>query len=146
MGGINGIDISNWIISDDTLYSIGVTKGMLTYKGSIDEQFIMNVKIVRRLDQFGGDGMCELLLQVDDEYMDMYREETGEQDFNQESFNQWITEKMENSQEGEEWKCKKVSRAKWKSGECKDKMEKVVDSHGSTEWMCFLMRETVLFA
>ena len=55
----------------------------------------MSVKIIRRLDQFGGEGMCELLLQVDEEYMDMYRKETGEKDFNQESFNQWMTEKME---------------------------------------------------
>ena len=64
----------------------------------------MSVKIIRRLDQFGGEGMCELLLQVDEEYMDMYRKETGEKDFNQESFNQWMTEKMEQLVEGEEWK------------------------------------------
>ena len=65
---------------------------------------MMNVEIIRRLDQFGGKGMCELLLQVDEEYMDTYRKETGEKDFNQESFNQWITEKMEQLVEGEEWK------------------------------------------
>ena len=64
----------------------------------------MSVKIIRRLDQFGGEGMCELLLQVDEEYMDMYRKETGEKDFNQESFNQWMIEKMEQLVEGEEWK------------------------------------------
>jgi hypothetical protein len=64
----------------------------------------MSVKIIRRLNQFGGEGMCELLLQVDEEYMDMYREETGEKDFNQESFNQWMTEKMEQLVEGEQWK------------------------------------------
>tara|TARA_B110001454_G_scaffold104449_1_gene98364 strand:+ start:194 stop:397 length:204 start_codon:yes stop_codon:yes gene_type:complete len=64
----------------------------------------MNVEIIRRLDQFGGEGMCELLLRVDEESMDMYRKETGEKDFNQESFNQWMTEKMEQLVEGEEWK------------------------------------------
>ena len=64
----------------------------------------MSVKIIRRLDQFGGEGMCELLLQVDEEYMDMYRKETGEKDFNQESFNQWMTKQMEQLVEGEEWK------------------------------------------
>jgi hypothetical protein len=64
----------------------------------------MSVKIIRRLNQFGGEGMCELLLQIDEEYMDMYREETGEKDFNQESFNQWMTEKMEQLVEGEQWK------------------------------------------
>ena len=72
----------------------------------------MNVEIIRRLDQFGGEGMCELLLQVDEEYMDMYRKETGEKDFNQESFNQWMIQQMEQRVEdeerkieGEEWKC-----------------------------------------
>jgi len=64
----------------------------------------MDIKIIRRLDQFGGEGMCELLLRVDEEYMDMYREETGEKDFNQESFNQWVTEQMENLLKSEEWK------------------------------------------
>ena len=64
----------------------------------------MDIKIFRRLDQFGGEGMCELLLQVDEEYMDTYREETGEKDFNQESFNQWVTEQMENLLKSEEWK------------------------------------------
>ena len=64
----------------------------------------MDIKIIRRLDQFGGEGMCELLLQVDEEYMDTYREETGEKDFNQESFNQWVTEQMENLLKSEEWK------------------------------------------
>ena len=54
-----------------------------------------NNRIIRRLDQFGGEGMCELLLQVDEECMDTYRKETGEEDFNQASFNQWVTEKME---------------------------------------------------
>jgi hypothetical protein len=62
----------------------------------------MDIEIVRQLD--AGKGMCELLLRVDEEYLNMYREETGEKDFNQESFNQWVTEQMENSLEGEEWK------------------------------------------
>ena len=64
----------------------------------------MSVKIIRRLDQFGGEGMCELLLHVDEECMDTYRKETGEEDFNQESFNQWMTKRMEQLVEGEEWK------------------------------------------
>ncbi len=62
----------------------------------------MDIEIVRQLD--AGQGVCELLLRVDQEYLDMYRREMGENDFNQESFNQWITEKMKNSLEGEEWK------------------------------------------
>tara|TARA_B110000263_G_scaffold167792_1_gene146154 strand:- start:265 stop:489 length:225 start_codon:yes stop_codon:yes gene_type:complete len=72
----------------------------------------MDIEIIRRLDQFGGEGMCELLIRVDEEYMDMYRKETGENDFNQESFNQWMVQQMEQrvedegwKLEGEEWKC-----------------------------------------
>ena len=68
------------------------------------ESYTMKVEIIRRLDQFGGEGMCELLLQVDEEYMDMYRKETGEKDFNQESFNQWMTKQMEQRVEDEGWK------------------------------------------
>ena len=64
----------------------------------------MDIEVVRQLD--AGNGLCELLLRVDEEYLDMYREETGENDFNQESFNQWLTERMENSLEGEEWRYK----------------------------------------
>ena len=73
----------------------------------------MKVEIIRRLDQFGGEGMCELLLQVDEEYMDMYRKETGEEDFNQESFNEWVTGQMEQRVEEEGWK---LEGEEWKTG------------------------------
>ena len=72
----------------------------------------MNVEIIRRLDQFGGEGMCELLLQVDEEYMDTYRKETGEEDFDQESFNQWVTKRMEQRVEEEGWK---LEGEEWKT-------------------------------
>jgi hypothetical protein len=36
--------------------------------------------------------------------MDTYRKETGEKDFNQESFDQWMTKQMEQLVEGEEWR------------------------------------------
>ena len=62
----------------------------------------MDIEIVRQLD--AGKGMCELLLRVDEEYMDTYRKETGEKDFNQESFDQWMIARMERLVEGEEWR------------------------------------------
>ena len=62
----------------------------------------MDIKIVRQLNT--SKGMCELLLRVDEEYLNEYRKETGEEDFNQESFDQWITQRMENSPESEDWK------------------------------------------
>ena len=61
----------------------------------------MKVEVIRELDV--GDETVEVLLRVDEEYMDMYRAETDEKDFNQESFNEWMTQQMENSLEGEEW-------------------------------------------
>lgn len=44
LGGINGIDISDWIISADTFYNIAIGKTLLKYKGTIDKKFIVNAK------------------------------------------------------------------------------------------------------
>ena len=44
LGGINGIDISNWIASDDTLYHISTAKTMLKYGGNIDKKFLLVAK------------------------------------------------------------------------------------------------------
>lgn len=44
LGGINGLDISDWKASDDTLYHIATAKSMLKYKGNINKKFILNVK------------------------------------------------------------------------------------------------------
>lgn len=44
LGGINGIDISDWIISADTFYNIAIGKTLLKYKGVVDKKFIVNAK------------------------------------------------------------------------------------------------------
>lgn len=44
LGGINGIDISNWSVSSDTVYNIGVAKSLLKYKGKLDKKFIVYTK------------------------------------------------------------------------------------------------------
>lgn len=44
LGGINGIDLKEWIISDDTLYHIAIAKSLLKYEGKIDEAFVLVVK------------------------------------------------------------------------------------------------------
>lgn len=44
LGGVNGIDLKNWMISDDTLYHIAMGISLLHFRGSNDEKFIRIVK------------------------------------------------------------------------------------------------------
>lgn len=44
LGGINGIDLEDWKISDDTFYHIAIADSMLKYKGKIDDKFSLLVK------------------------------------------------------------------------------------------------------
>lgn len=44
LGGINGIDISDWIISSDTFYHIAIANTLLSYKEEINEKFITKGK------------------------------------------------------------------------------------------------------
>ncbi len=44
LGGVNGIDISEWITSADTFYNIAFGKSMLKYKNSVNKKFIVNAK------------------------------------------------------------------------------------------------------
>jgi len=47
LGGINGINLKDWMISDDTLYHIAIGKSLLEYKKfkKMSEEFIFNVKL-----------------------------------------------------------------------------------------------------
>lgn len=45
MGGINGINLKDWIVSDDTLYHVAIGTALLQYKGKLDHDFIKEVKI-----------------------------------------------------------------------------------------------------
>jgi ADP-ribosylglycohydrolase len=44
LGGVNGIDIKDWIISDDTLYHIAIAKSILKFKGKFTEKFYIFTK------------------------------------------------------------------------------------------------------
>jgi ADP-ribosylglycohydrolase len=44
LGGINGIDISKWIVSEESLYNIAICKSLLKYKGKINNVFLGHVK------------------------------------------------------------------------------------------------------
>jgi hypothetical protein len=48
----------------------------------------MKIKVIRELEVKGN--KRELLMEVDEEFLDMYRAETGETDFDQDTFNDWI--------------------------------------------------------
>jgi len=60
----------------------------------------VNLKIIRELKS--KEGKRELLIEVDDELMDIYRSETGETDFEQETFDEWINELIKHALE-EDW-------------------------------------------
>lgn len=44
LGGVNGLDISEWKVSSDTFYHIAIGNTMLGYKGKLDEKFILKCK------------------------------------------------------------------------------------------------------
>lgn len=44
LGGVNGIDLSKWKISDDTYMHIAIGKSMLQYNGKLSKKFISIIK------------------------------------------------------------------------------------------------------
>jgi ADP-ribosylarginine hydrolase len=44
LGGVNGINLKKWKVSDDTILHIAVTKALLEYNGKIDETLINVIK------------------------------------------------------------------------------------------------------
>ena len=44
LGGINGLNLHGWHISDDTLFHLAIGKALLSYEGRIDDVFIDKVK------------------------------------------------------------------------------------------------------
>jgi ADP-ribosylglycohydrolase len=44
LGGVNGIDLSDWKVSDDTFFHIAIAKSMLKYKGNVTDKLITNMK------------------------------------------------------------------------------------------------------
>lgn len=61
----------------------------------------MNIKIIKEREIKGE--ARELLIEVDEELLDIYRSETGEDDFDQDSFNEWLQNLLEHAIEGEDW-------------------------------------------
>ena len=63
----------------------------------------MKFKVIRDLPAKGGNR--ELMLEVDEEFLNVYRAEMEVEDFDQESFNKWVEILMDISlDDGEEWK------------------------------------------
>ena len=61
----------------------------------------MNIKIIKEKEIKGE--ARELLIEVDEELLDIYRSETGEDDFDKDSFNEWLQNLLEHAIEGEDW-------------------------------------------
>lgn len=57
LGGVNGIDLTDWNVSDDTLYHMATAKAMLKYDGKIDANFNKHHKLA----------MLDIFKQIDDE-------------------------------------------------------------------------------
>ena len=62
----------------------------------------MKIKIIREMSAEGD--KRELLLEVDEELLNVYRAEMGEEDFNQDSFNKWLEKLIGYASDGEDWK------------------------------------------
>ena len=62
----------------------------------------MKLKLIRDLI-WNKDNKAELLFEVDEEFLDIYRSETGDDDFDQESFNDWFEELVKYAIEGDDW-------------------------------------------
>ena len=62
----------------------------------------MRLELIRQLP--ADDGKVELLFRVDKELFEVYRSETGDDDFDQDSFDEWINSLIEHAIEGEDWR------------------------------------------
>jgi hypothetical protein len=61
----------------------------------------MKLDLIRQLPS--KNGKVELLFEVDKELLDHYKSETGDDDFDQDSFNEWVNDLIKYSLEGEDW-------------------------------------------
>jgi hypothetical protein len=62
----------------------------------------MKIKIIREMD--AGYDRRELLLEVDDELLSIYMAAMGVEEFDQDSFNDWLEKIVHCSSEGDNWK------------------------------------------
>ena len=59
----------------------------------------MKLELIRQLSH--DDDTLELLFEVDQELFEVYRSETGDDEFDQDSFNEWINDLIKYAVEGE---------------------------------------------
>ena len=62
----------------------------------------MKLNLIRQLPT--DDDKLELLFEVDKDLFEVYRSETGDDDFDQDSFDEWINSLIEHAIEGEDWR------------------------------------------
>ena len=61
----------------------------------------MKLELIRQLPS--KNEKIELLFEVDKELLDYYRSETGDDYFDQDSFNEWVNDLINYALEGEDW-------------------------------------------
>lgn len=61
----------------------------------------MKLKFIRQLP--ADDDKIELLVEVDEELLEVYRSETGEYEFDQDSFNEWLNDLLKHAIDGDNW-------------------------------------------
>jgi len=62
----------------------------------------MKIKVIREMD--AGYDRRELLMEVDDEVLAVYRAAMNVEEFDQDSFNEWLEKIIHSSTDGEDWK------------------------------------------
>ena len=62
----------------------------------------MKIKVIREMD--AGYDRRELLLEVDDELLSIYMAAMNVEEFDQDSFNEWLEKVVHCSLDGEDWK------------------------------------------
>ena len=62
----------------------------------------MKLELIRQLQH--EDDKIELLFEVDKELFEAYRSETGDDEFDQDSFDEWINSLIAHAIEGEDWR------------------------------------------
>lgn len=82
LGGVNGIDLSGWLVSDDTLYHMAISNGILGFNGTVDDDFILLIKNMlitihnRLIDEEKKDRIIRYPGKATEKYIEKFTEKT----------------------------------------------------------------------
>lgn len=81
LGGVNGIDLKDWRISDDTILHIAIANAILEYEGKIDDRFVEILKncMIAAYNRMQGDrykkGINRFMGKITEKYIGKFTEE-----------------------------------------------------------------------